>query len=329
MLVVHQGALGDLVLSFPALQALKRTAGVVLHVSCLARHGPLIRHLGLGETWLPADGGRFASLYSHYPDRRFRQSLTLFDRAVLFGFSEALEQGLRRWVPGGVVRIPPRPLPEERIHVARHLLSGLQEAGLAGGSTTETASSGTPCAVEGIRERLIPRAGRVLLHPGAGSPRKYWPLERFAALGKALADRGVPVGFLLGPAERPLHGALGDRGVERERIVIPEGIVELLRCLGEARGLIGNDSGVSHLAGYLRIPTVTVFGPSDPLRWRPLGPLVRVLRPAPECLPCFETQKANCADPRCLGETTVDKVLHAYLELEQYASSTLRASPTT
>jgi ADP-heptose:LPS heptosyltransferase len=48
-----------------------------------------------------------------------------------------------------------------------------------------------------------------------------------------------------------------------------------------ARGYLGNDSGLSHLAGLADVPTLALFGPTDPALWRPLGLRVRVLRQQP------------------------------------------------
>jgi ADP-heptose:LPS heptosyltransferase len=51
--------------------------------------------------------------------------------------------------------------------------------------------------------------------------------------------------------------------------------------LQQARAFLGNDSGLSHLAGLLGVPTLALFGPTDPVHWSPLGPRVRVLRSEP------------------------------------------------
>jgi ADP-heptose:LPS heptosyltransferase len=53
---------------------------------------------------------------------------------------------------------------------------------------------------------------------------------------------------------------------------------ELAALLARCSGYVGNDSGVTHLAGLLGIPTLALFGPTDPARWAPLAPRVRVVR---------------------------------------------------
>src|SRR5205085_8201608 len=55
-------------------------------------------------------------------------------------------------------------------------------------------------------------------------------------------------------------------------------LLEVAHRLQECRGYLGNDSGITHLAAMLGVPTLALFGPSDPLTWRPLGPSVIVIR---------------------------------------------------
>ena len=113
----------------------------------------------------------------------------------------------------------------------------------------------------------------VLLFPGSGSRHKNWPAENFAALASALAPplRALVV---LGPAEgaiEPLFVARGIAGLRDQPLGTIAGLARL------AAGFVGNDSGVSHLAAAAGAPGVSIFGPTDPDRWRPLG-RVRVVR---------------------------------------------------
>jgi ADP-heptose:LPS heptosyltransferase len=90
-------------------------------------------------------------------------------------------------------------------------------------------------------------------------------------------------------------------------------LLQLQHLLGSAGGLIGNDSGISHLGAFLGLPTVAVFGPSDAARWAPSGPAVTVLRSAPDCPRCFETAAENCQEAVCLSGTRPETVLKAFL----------------
>ena len=123
-----------------------------------------------------------------------------------------------------------------------------------------------------LLDQLPPRF--VAIHPGAGSRSKTWPLERFA---RVAAERGLACLWLKGPAERELapHPGAGPSVVAAD---LPLGVV--LALLRRATVYLGNDSGVSHLAGAAGTPSVVLFGPTDPGLWRPIGDHVRVLHGA-------------------------------------------------
>ncbi len=110
------------------------------------------------------------------------------------------------------------------------------------------------------------RHDAIVLHPFSGSRKKNWPLERFQELA---AELGESVRWLAGP-EDALPGAVrfSDLG-------------ELANWLAGARGYIGNDSGITHLAAAVGTPTLALFGPTDPRLWGPRGEHVRYLRHEP------------------------------------------------
>jgi ADP-heptose:LPS heptosyltransferase len=72
-----------------------------------------------------------------------------------------------------------------------------------------------------------------------------------------------------------------DRLASAAEVSEPATYVELLSRLAPAQAFVGNDSGPGHLAGILGVPTVSIFGPTDPARWRPLGPRVSTVMGSP------------------------------------------------
>ena len=150
---------------------------------------------------------------------------------------------------------------------------------------------------------------KILLHPGAGSTRKRWPVSNFIQVEARLKADGLKPEFVLGPAEENLAPELQD---PQRPVHIPDNLPQLAALLKSAGGYIGNDSGASHLAAYLGLPTTVIFGPADPLRWEPVGRAVTIARPGLQCRPCFETEPANCDDPQCLAAIHPQKVVEAF-----------------
>ena len=124
-----------------------------------------------------------------------------------------------------------------------------------------------------LRERLPPRF--LAVHPGSGSARKNWPAERFADLAARLSN-GAPWLLSLGPADEREAAALqGAPGAVITRDLVPRHLGALLAAAGL---YVGNDSGVTHLAAAYGVPTLALFGPTDPAVWSPIGTRVRTLR---------------------------------------------------
>jgi hypothetical protein len=173
-----------------------------------------------------------------------------------------LEQRLRACGVRNVTWIDPRPAAPP--HAA---LRFLQAAGC-------TASDELLC--KPLWPAPAPGGCCLWLHPGSGSPAKNWPIASFAELACAWQSRHdgeVIVSF--GEADAGLESAVTrelTRGDVRWHPVREVAAAELLRLLRKETALyIGNDSGVTHLAGAAGLPTVALFRATDPVVWRPLG----------------------------------------------------------
>lgn len=154
------------------------------------------------------------------------------------------------------------------------------------------------------------------LFPGAGHPFKRWPAERFVALGRELARR-FPVIVFAGPGEP----GLGDEvaagigpGARPQSGPFSEMLSQIARC----RLFIGNDTGPSHCAAALGVPTIALFGPTDPDVTGPSGERVVCIRSEEPCAPCYQGGgRFTCTHQsrKCLGGITVEQVLAAANEM--------------
>ena len=135
-------------------------------------------------------------------------------------------------------------------------------------------------ALERIGIRGTPGFLPWAIHPGSGGRSKNWPLENFLNLAEQLQaqQRWQPF-FIIGPVEEEVSPGTAEsiraRGFPLVRhlpLNVLAGLLEL------SAGYLGNDSGVTHLAAALNLPTVALFGPTDPGLWGPVGKRVVILR---------------------------------------------------
>jgi ADP-heptose:LPS heptosyltransferase len=135
--------------------------------------------------------------------------------------------------------------------------------------------------------RLSP--GRyVCLHAGARARARRWLPERFAAVADEIAQGGVRVALTGSGEERELARRI-QKLMKRPSLNLagPMTLGTLAALIGQARLLVCNDTGVSHLAAALRVRSVVIFTGSDPRRWAPLDALRhRAVYSEIDCRPC-------------------------------------------
>jgi heptosyltransferase-2 len=166
-------------------------------------------------------------------------------------------------------------------------------------------------------ERLVAgsAAGFAILGPGATfGPAKRWAPDRFAAVGRRLAGRGLEVLVCGIAAERDLCRTVVHAIGEGARTLAGETDLPAQAALCARASLaVCNDSGLAHLAAAMGTPTVAIFGSTSSAWTAPLGPRVRVVQRAPVCSPCF--QRRCRIGTVCLEAIEVDHVMRACDEI--------------
>jgi hypothetical protein len=245
-LLIRPGALGDFVVSLPAMECLRSE---YLEVWAAAPNVPLARFANRARS-IASTGLDLLELDAASP--RLLETLRGFDSIVSWygaGRPEFREAVAALGLPFQF--FPALPPEGPGMHAADFYLAQVR-------SIVTCPSDGIPriaCTAE--------RGDFAVIHPFSGSPKKCWPLERFQELARRLAER-MPVRWCAGP-ENELPGA-----------VRFENLYELACWLASARIYIGNDSGPSHLAAAAGTPVVALFGPSNPAVWAPRGPRVTI-----------------------------------------------------
>jgi hypothetical protein len=114
-----------------------------------------------------------------------------------------------------------------------------------------------------------PKSHYVLIHPGSGSGRKNFSTDFYENVAFYLRENGHPkITFLMGPAEIGRETA---DAFKNQNLIFPEDTGALADWLENAVLYIGNDSGVSHLAGFMGIPSIVIYQTTDPGIWGVLG----------------------------------------------------------
>ena len=281
VLILHTGALGDFVLAWPLVLALGRLHPqsriiCVTHASkgALAEAALRVESGDIEHGWHGLFGDDTAAL-----DERVAKLLEGAYAIYTFLPDEKLTKNLAtRAGHAPVTALRTIPPADWTRHAGEWLLEQL------------ASKPAVRSAVEQILRSIASRGigtgrshdGDVVVHPGSGSPDKCWPVKRFVELIERLKRNRRDVRVLLGEVELERFSqddiaALGQHATVRK----PATYLELFNELRSAAELIANDSGPAHLGAIVGVPTLTLFGPSDPALWKPLGPKVVTLREEP------------------------------------------------
>lgn len=324
MLIVHQGALGDFILALPVLKNLKDHFP---HAKVVILGYPRILELVEGHFYadqvLSIDQKGMATFFvqNGFLDYTLSEFFKRFDLVVVFGKDQGgtLLRNLKRVCQGVVLPINSFPTWEERIHLTDHLLRELSKYGFSISESfpklylneTDRNWGNQFWKEKGWEGRR--RDSVVVVHPGSGSKKKVWPLERFVELVQTLQSH-FTLHFLivLGPAEGiEVQRTFEKIGDPPTTIVRGLSLLQLASVMEGCGLFIGNDSGISHMASALGIPTIAIFGPSDPKVWSPKGERVWVVRRELPCSPCSEERFFLCKNFECLRSIETQEVLKA------------------
>lgn len=211
----------------------------------------------------------------------------------------------------------PRPFGRHQVHYYLDLVRGLGfESGVPDVSLSlrdETRASARALLASAGREPGRPLVG---IHPGATNSRaKIWAPERYGGVGRRLARaEGAQIVVLGGPSDEALAARLAEALDEPPLMLAARtSLEELMGVLAELSLFLTNDSGPMHLAAALGVPTLAVFGPTDPAETGPFGTRSRVVREPVDCSPCLHR---DCPiDHRCMTRVSVDRVAAEAVEL--------------
>ncbi len=336
ILILRGGALGDFIVALPALAALRAawpTARIELAGNAPAAALAVAR--GLLDAAHSQHESRWSALYSTDPlPPDFAAFLASFD--LILNFWPDPESDLAHRFPlHPAQRFLTAPALPARAPAAAHYCAPLHALGLTPTTFFHplaplSVPSPTGSRLSALNSQLSasfplaplsvssPTGSRLsalnpqlsaffpsALHLGSGSPKKNWPLAHWLALIPQLPG---PLLIILGEAELPVWSALNSTrlspglsqhllGTTLVTLAVNLPLEDLVTVLHRTGRFLGHDSGISHLAAACGVPSLLLFGPTDPALWAPPAPHVQVLRHGPtlDALPLSAVQSALAA----------------------------------
>lgn len=282
VLVIRSGAVGDLVLTLPVLCALKnRYAGLSIDMMGDPVRLALLKHCGYVDKVLPIDGREYTPLFvsAGAPSGSVSQDLRSYDAILSYlpDLDGVFAENLRRVASGPVLAGRSRPAEGDRIHMTRVLANALEPLD-AGVSVDLPRIDVPPGAASDDLQRLAPDQTLIAIHPGSGGLTKCWPAENYGTLIDLLAESGYRPVITFGPADHMIRRRLLPWIETRDVLVVEDrSLVDMAALYARCRVVIGNDSGMTHLAAAAHTPVIALFGPTDPAVWGPRGKKVRIL----------------------------------------------------
>ena len=283
ILVIRGGAIGDFILTLPALKAL-RDARPKAHMEILG-----YKHIAvLAENRFYAQAvqsieygplARFFARDSELP-AKLADYFASFDLIVSYLYDPdwIFETNLRRCGIEDLICGPAR-IVENAGHAARQLARPIEELGI---SVVDLAERIFPSIEdrEFAREFLASVPPPIIaMHPGSGSHEKNWPVENWIGLfspGSRFADL-EPLVVISGEADQAQTDQLKREWKNRDVRFARNLPLPRLAAVLERSTFIGHDSGISHLAAAAGAKCILLFGPTDPNVWAPMNENVQIL----------------------------------------------------
>lgn len=342
-LIVQLADIGDLIVSTPALAAL-REARPDAYITLLttAHAAPVIADTNLVDEVITFDKKQFNGSKAFFQPANLRRVFALrkghYD-AVVFFHHFTLKLGtpkfaLIAWASGAkqVIGLDngngwflTQRLPDGGFGAEHQAQYWLDLVALLGASpeprpSTVVVSKDLPAGIFPHLSTQHSVPSTIVIHPGSGgySLARRWDAAQFAGLGDALHERYNAEIILVGS---PNDGADIVKAAMKTTPLDLTGKTTLAQLAGVIQSAdlyIGADSGVMHLAASVGTPVVAIFGPSNPDAWSPWTPQSKsiVVRSAPECSPCSYVGhsiglREGCPARTCMRMVTVNHVLDA------------------
>ena len=278
ILVIRGGAIGDFILTLPALAALRRQFP---QAKLEVLGYPHIIHLavagGLVDDVRSIDARPLAGFFARNGTlaEELRDYFSEFDLIVsyLYDPDQIFKTNIGRCSPAQFIAGPHRPDDTANVPAAKVFLQPLERLAIF------EADPVPQLVLRGL-DAPASATSQLVLHPGSGSEQKNWPELQWAELLRRLVDfTGFNLLLVGGEAEGArLQRLAAQLPPTRVRVAQHLPLTELAGVLARSHGFVGHDSGISHLAAAVGLPGVVLWGHTSETVWRPPSERVVILK---------------------------------------------------
>lgn len=265
--------MGDFILTIPVLYSLRKSLPKT-HIELMANPSfiPLARDLiNKGES-IEKNGiwNYFCEKEELSPELKNYFggfSLIILLRPDREGF---FRKNLERSGVKNIIYKDPASVPDN-IHISRYLIDSLLPLGITANGYKPNINF-TNGELKYAEEFFIKNGlteSVAAIHPGSGSKKKNWMIERFAEVANILSEKGIKIILISGPADEKQKEGFLD--LVNYNPVIAENLplMKLSAVLKRCKFYIGNDSGITHLSALTGVNTFAIYGHTDPAVWSP------------------------------------------------------------
>jgi ADP-heptose:LPS heptosyltransferase len=311
VLLIRLSSLGDVVLTEPVVRVLRDAfPGVVVELATAPPYVDLMRQgAGLDRVWA-VEKRKVGSL--HLKSALRKRS---FDLSV--DLHRSFESRVLSWMSGSAHHLSVGP-PSFGQHTVDRYIEPVKAVVGDRGIGDNPAS--TDPRLEGLWRPRVSKGRTIGLAPGARRDTKRWPVDRFIALADRLLERDPESSIVLigGPEERQVFQSIRSSVKPSFKIDIESANLDVLALadrMVDLDLLISGDTGPAHLARALRVPTLTLFGPTTPRQWGSRSPGHRALSLGLACSPCSRVGRKTCPlddqSHECMQALSVENVVQA------------------
>lgn len=271
LLIIKPGALGDTILTFDLLANLKEHNYEVTFCGN-SSYISLISYFGLGNVY-SIEHSYFLPLFYEQKDfnlnsikvEQLKNFLSKFSYIVLiYHTKNELYHRLKLLFPNQLIYVPS--IPMHKISIRCYLSKTILEC--------------LNLPIKYINFSLsFPKYTcykKIIIHPGSGSKYKIWKMENYLSIVEYLLKKNKEITIIEGPAEYNISKTFERKFHHQINYIKVFSPFEFIQQINQHHFYIGNDSGLTHLASFLGIPGIAIFGKTDPWLWNPI-PCIKCL----------------------------------------------------